>query len=708
MKKVLSALLFVLFVFSGCAVSEPKKEAENSDSLASWNYPQAKRAAAVDEYFGVKVEDNYRWLEENDNPEVKSWTEAQNSLTEKTIFGWEQSSKIEKRLTELWDFDKMNTPVKKGGKIFYSFQKGLQNQPVLLVQLEDGTKKELVDPNTINAEGTTAMDWWFVSPTGKYISYGLSENGSEQSFLHILNVETMEKVDAPIDGCRYASVGWMPDESGFFYSRKLDGNKPGEIDTEQSVRFHKLGTSSENDEIIAKSTLKEGIIVSAIDNEGKWLLISEYMGSSGKAKLDVYNIASKTVKPVFNNFDNIYEGEIYNGNIYLKTDKDNALNWKIIKVNCETLAVETVIPENEKDVIEFFTVSNGSLLIAKMHDVASRVLIVDLSGKNETEIKLPVLGNVQGLSADSEKTEIFISFSSFAYPPAIFEFTKEKGLQTFWKADVAVDVKDIITEQVFYKSKDGTDVPMFIIYKKGLEKNGRNHTFLRGYGGFNVTYPMYFSTVNAVWLETGGIMAIANIRGGGEYGERWHRSGMLDKKQNSFDDFAYAMKYLTDNRYTNPEKLAIWGGSNGGLLTGAMVTQYSDLFKAAVVAVPLLDMLRFHKFLIGRYWVSEYGSSDDKAQFEYILKYSPYQNIKKDGRFPAVLLTAGEQDSRVHPMHAKKMAAALQYENKSDNPIFLWVETKAGHGQGKSSTARIKESAMELGFFLKMLSVEGW
>ena len=247
---------------------------------------------------------------------------------------------------------------------------------------------------------------------------------------------------------------------------------------------------------------------------------------------------------------------------------------------------------------------------------------------------------------------------------------------------------------------------MFIIYKKGLEKNGKNHTFLRGYGGFNVTYPMYFSAVNAVWIETGGIMAIANIRGGGEYGEKWHRAGMLDKKQNTFDDFADAMRYLTNEKYTNPEKLAIWGGSNGGLLTGAMVTQFPDLFKAAVVAVPLLDMLRFHKFLIGRYWVSEYGSSDDKEQFEYIFKYSPYQNIKKDGKFPAVLLTAGEQDSRVHPMHAKKMAAALQYENKSNNPIFLWVETKAGHGQGKSTQARIKESAMEIGFFLKMLGVE--
>ena len=411
------------------------------------------------------------------------------------------------------------------------------------------------------------------------------------------------------------------------------------------------------------------------------------------------------MKKVVDNFDNIFEGEVYGGYAFLRTDKGGALNWKIEKVNCETLEWSTAVPEHEKDVIEFFSISNGRIVTSKMHDVASKLIIYDLDGKNEREIPLPALGSAEFVS-DPVNKEIYVAFSSFAFPPAIYEYTEETGMKQLWQAEVPVKTDDIVTEQVFYTSKDGTKIPMFIIYKKGLQKNGKNHTFLRGYGGFNVNYPMYFSAVNAVWIETGGIMAIANIRGGGEYGEKWHRAGMLDKKQNTFDDFAYAMKYLADEKYTNPEKLAIWGGSNGGLLTGAMVTQYGSLFKAAVVAVPLLDMLRFHKFLIGRYWVSEYGSSDDKEQFEYILKYSPYQNIAKDGKFPAVLLTAGEHDSRVHPMHAKKMAAALQYENKSNNPIFLWVETKAGHGQGKSTQARIKESAMEMGFFLKMLGVE--
>ncbi|MBR4490984.1 S9 family peptidase, partial [bacterium] len=449
----------------------------------------------------------------------------------------------------------------------------------------------------------------------------------------------------------------------------------------------------------------EAIFVSSLDEKGLWLLLTEYQGSSGKAKLALYNTKTKETKKVVDNYDNIYEGEVYGGYAFLKTDKDNALNWKIEKLNCETLEWTTAVPEHEKDVIEFFSISNGRIVVSKMHDVASKLSIYDLDGKNEREIPLPALGSAEFIS-DPVNKEIYVAFSSFAFPPSIYEYTEETGMKKLWQAEVPVKTDDIVTEQVFYTSKDGTKIPMFIIYKKGLEKNGKNHTFLRGYGGFNVNYPMYFSAVNAVWIETGGIMAIANIRGGGEYGEKWHRAGMLDKKQNTFDDFAYAMKYLADEKYTNPKKLAIWGGSNGGLLTGAMVTQFGDLFKAAVVAVPLLDMLRFHKFLIGRYWVSEYGSSDDKEQFEYILKYSPYQNIKKDGKFPAVLLTAGEHDSRVHPMHAKKMAAALQYENKSDNPIFLWVETKAGHGQGKSMQARIKESAMEIGFFLKMLGVK--
>ena len=709
MKRLL-VVLIVLFSIAACSTANETKKSESAAAKKvekKWNYPETERKLVKDTYFGIEVEDNYRWLEENDKEPVQNWTKAQNEFTEKTVFGWDQPGKIEKRLAEVWNYDKMMTPEKRGDKLFFRLLTGLQNQPALYVQTGD-EKKVLVDPNTLSKEGTTAMDWWYVSPNGKYIAYGLSENGSEQSSLYILDVESGEHVDKPIDGCRYASVGWLPDDSGFFYSRKLDGKNPEEIDMEQTIRFHKLGTESSEDPVIAKSSIKEAIIVSTIGDKGKWLLISEYKGSSGKAKLLLYNVETKETKTVVDNYDNIYDGLIFDGYIYLKTDKDNALSWKIDRVNCETLEWENVVPAHEKDVIDYFAVSNGKLLITYMHDVAGKVVLVDIDSKESKEIKLPVLGTVMGLSANAETDEIFLSFSSFAYPPAVLKYTDSEGLAVFWQAEVPAKVDDIVTEQVFYKSKDGTDVPMFIVYKKGLKKDGKSHCMLKGYGGFNVTYPMYFSSSNLVWLETGGVLAIANIRGGGEYGEKWHRAGMLDKKQNTFDDFAWAMKYLAQKGYTSKEKLAIWGGSNGGLLTGAMLTQYPELFQAALVAVPLLDMLRFHKFLIGRYWVSEYGSSDNEEQFKYILKYSPYQNIKKGGKFPAAMLTAGEHDSRVHPLHAKKMAAALQYENTSDNPIFLWVETKAGHGQGKSTQARIRETAMELGFFLKMLDVKEW
>jgi prolyl oligopeptidase len=728
MEKILKNLvyLFVLLVCSvvySCAsadLQEQKKEEVKSEKTASdktvetkqslWNYPETKIVTVEDNYFGVSVVDNYQWLENIEDPETKKWTEAQNDLTEKTIFSWKQTNAIEKRLSELWDFDKMQTPVRKGDNLFFRFSQGLQNQPVLYVQDNDGNKKELVNPNKINEEGTTAMDWWYASPNGNYVAYGLSELGSEQSVLHILNVETGDKVGEPIEGCRYASVGWLPDETGFFYSRKLDGDVPGQIDTEQSVRFHKLGTSENEDKIIAKSSIEEGILVSTIDNEGKWLLLVEYMGSSGRAKILLHDIEREETKPVVDNFDNIYEAVVSDGYIYLKTNKDNAENWKIEKVDCETLKWATAIPEHEKDVIDYFGITDDKIVVTYMHDVASKLYIYIINSEEKgyeilKDIKLPVLGSVHGMTI-SDDGEIFLNFSSYAYPPAIFRYSEENELETFWRAEVPVDVENIVTEQIFYESKDGTKIPMFIVYKKGLEKNGKNHTMLRGYGGFNVTYPLYFSAANAVWIETGGIVAIANIRGGGEYGRKWHRAGMLESKQNTFDDFAWAMKYLSKEGFASPEKISIWGGSNGGLLTGAMVTQYPELFKAALVAVPLLDMLRFHKFLIGRYWVSEYGSSDDEEQFKYIHKYSPYHNIEKNKKYPAVLLTAGEHDSRVHPMHAKKMAAALQLASGSENPVFLWVDTKSGHGQGKSTKLRIREAAMEFGFFLKMLGVD--
>ncbi len=684
---------------SAAAVTQAKVPASKTVSHTSaFAYPPAPRGTVVDTYFGVQVADPYRWLEQNEDPKVQQWTADQNKLTETTIDSWPETDKIANELKKVWNYDKMMTPVSRGEKLFYRMTKGLQNQPVLYLR-EGETEKVLVDPNKLSDKGTVAMDWWYVSPKGTFVVYGLSENGSEQSVLHILKVADGSEVDTPIPGCRYASVGWLPDESGFFYTRKLDGKNPNEIDVEQSVRFHTLGENPEKDRVIQKAALKEAILVSSIDNQGKWLLLTEYKGSSGKAKVWLYDILKKQTKVLVDNYDDIWEGGIYNGTVYLKTAHGGALNWKIVAFDATTGAMKEVIPADDTDVIDSFVIANHRILVSYMHDVASHLFSFALDGTDKKEISLPTLGSVHAISGEGDEKYAFISFSSYGYPPSVFRYDGAE-LTRFWQAKVDVKTDDIVTEQVFYTSKDGTKIPMFIVHKKGCKKDGNNPLMLKGYGGFNVTYPLYFSASNIVWIANGGVLAIANIRGGGEYGEKWHKAGMLDKKQNVFDDFAYAMKYLAEHKWTSPDKLAIWGGSNGGLLTGAMVVQHPQLFRAALVAVPLLDMLRFHKFLIGRYWVSEYGSSDSEEQFKYLLKYSPYHNVKKGTPYPSVLLTAGEHDSRVHPLHAKKMAAALQWATSSHNPIFLWVETTAGHGQGKSTDARIRETARELGFFL--------
>lgn len=697
--------MVLAIVFSACA---HHKCSCKDKKAAAFPYPATKIETVTDNYHGTAVADDYRWLEDNKNPEVIKWTESQNAFTEKFIGSLPQTAKIEARLREIWNFDKMDIPAKKGDRLFYKKTLGLQNQGVLYV-LMNGAEKVLVDPNALNKEGTTAMDWWYASPKGKYIAYGLSENGSEQSVLHLMDVETGKAVDTPIPGCRYASVGFMPDETGFYYTRKLDGAGKGELDAEQSIRFHKVGENPDSDAVIMKSTLKEAIMASLISDDGLWLLLMEYKGSSGSAKLWMYDSKKKETRVLVDNYDTLFNGaDFLKGRLYLMSNKDNSPNFRIDSVDPATLKWEPVIAHDEKAVLSNFMVTDDKLALLYLKDVVSRLKIASTDGKEVKEITLPVLGSVHDMSGGAGEKELYIRFSSYAYPISILKYnaaTPEAGLTLFYRPNIKVDPDMLETKQVFYTSKDGTKVPMFIVHKKGLELNGQNPTMLTGYGGFNIVYEPYFSTNNFVWLEKGGVFAVANIRGGGEYGEKWHQAGMLNNKQNCFDDFAWAMKYLIENKYTNPKKLAVEGGSNGGLLTGAMVTQYSELFSAALIAVPLLDMLRFQKFLIGRYWVSEYGSAEVAEQFPYIYKYSPYHNIKKQSAYPAVLLTAGDSDSRVDPMHSKKMAAMLQRENTSKAPILLWVEMKAGHGQGKSTDARIKEAAMTWGFFMEGLGV---
>jgi len=702
--KLLILSVSVLVISMGCVTSKMEKSAAFAVK-DDGSQPVAEKRVVKDELHGTVLEDPYRWLEKSEDPTVKEWTLAQNTYTEKSIDSFSQTKLIEDRMREVWNYDKMSLPQKAGNRLFFRKMIGLQNQAVLYVR-EGEKEKSLIDLNKINREGTTAMDWWHVSPKGKYVAYGLSENGSEQSVLHVIDVETGLDITKPLPGCRYANVGWLPDESGFYYSRKLDSGKGSETDTDQKVYFHKLSEEYSNDKVIAETELKEGIIYSRIGEDGKWLFLGEYKGSSGKAKISIYNPETGETRKLVDSFENTYDGEIYKGSIYLRTDKGGSSNFKVERVNAETLEWETFISEDQDAVLENSGIINGKLVLVYMKDVTSRLKIVDLETKETKEIELPVLGSVHRVSGEPDGKDMYISFSSFAFPPTIFKYSEERGLEEFFRANVKVDSEQLETKQVFYPSKDGTKIPMFIIHKKGIELNGENPLILYGYGGFGVSMNPYFSSSSFVWLEKGGVYAIANIRGGGEYGEKWHQGAMFEKKQNSFDDFAWAIKYLVAEKYTNFQKVGILGGSNGGLLTGAMVVQYPELFKAAVSAVPLLDMVRYHKFLIGRYWVSEYGSSDDAEQFKYILKYSPYQNVKKGVKYPSVFITAGEHDSRVHPFHAKKMAALLQSATGSQNPIYLMVEMKAGHGQGKSTEAMIRERALLWSFFFKELGVD--
>jgi len=701
-------LITLVALFAVTLAACAHKNACSEKNTTAFPYPATRIETVYDNYHGITIADDYRWLEDNNDPEVMEWTDAQNAFTEEFIGSLPQTAVIEARLREIWKFEKMEVPARKGDRLFYKKTRGLQNQGVLYV-LMNGAEKALVDPNVLNKEGSTAIDWWYTSPKGKYAAYGLSENGSEQSVFHLMEVDSGKDVDTPIPGCRCSIVGFTPDETGFYYTRELDGAGKGALDAEQSIMYHKIGAKPDNDVVIMKSILQEGTISSLISADGRWILLMNRRGSSGSSKLWIVDTKKRETMVLVDNDDTIFKGAYFlKGKLYIMSNKDHSPNFRIDMVDPATLKWKPVVAQDEKAVLTDFAVTNDRLALLYLQDVVSHLKISNANGKDVKEIALPALGAVHDISGSAGERELYIRFSSFAYPMSILKYdagTPEAGLTLFYRPNRKVDPNVLETKQVFYTSKDGTKVPMFIVHKKGLVLNGQNPTLLTGYGGFNIISEPRYSTDNFIWFEAGGVFAVANIRGGGEYGEKWHQAGMLENKQNCFDDFAWAMKYLIDNKYTNPKKLAVQGGSNGGLLIGAMITQYPELFSAALVAVPLLDMLRFQKFMTGRNPVSEYGSAEDAAQFPYIYKYSPYHNIKKQFAYPAVLLTTGNNDSRVDPMHAKKMAAMLQRENSSTAPILLWVDMKAGHGPGKPTDAGIRDSTMAWSFFFEELGM---
>ncbi len=708
MKRIPLVIAFVLSCSAGLAALAINKPPVKLPYRPS--YPPTKIEPVTDDYFGTKITDDYRWLENGSDPQVQAWTEAQNAFTRKYLDAVPERPAIIKQLTALWNYEKMGVPSHYGPYYFFTRNDGLQNQSPLYVQEGLSSKARLlIDPNTLAKDGTVALDWYYISEHGKYVAYGTSPGGTEQSTLRVRDTATGVDLPDVIPGCRFSSVAWLKDESGFYYTRfpmpgSVDEN---EINYNQRVMFHKLGDNPDDDALVfSVPGKKETTFGVDLSNDGRYLLIQMSEGSDRRTEILVKDLSSGAMMYIAKGVHNAYSGEIVDGTFYCLTD-EGAPRGCVYAIDLKAPQRDKwklVVPEGP-DTIESASVVNHRLMLQLMHDACSLVQFRGLDGKFEAEMPLPQMGTVTGIFGKWNSDEVFAGYTSFTRPSSVYryDFSKNK-LDLFFEPKVPFDSANLETEQVWYPSNDGTKVSMFIVHEKGIKRDGTAPCYLTGYGGFDISEQPFFSPVIAWWLEQGFVFAMPNLRGGGEYGEAWHEAGMLDKKQNVFDDFISAAQWLIANKYTSKPKLAIEGGSNGGLLTGACLVQRPDLYGAVVIEVPLLDMLRYQRFSIARYWIPEYGSSEDPKQFQFILKYSPYQNVKA-ADYPPTLIMAGANDSRVDPLHARKMTALLQAKTTGSAPILLRVESKAGHGQGKPTAKRIEDAADRYAFLVMALNL---
>jgi prolyl oligopeptidase len=665
--------------------------------------PKARVDVVTDTVHGQQISDPYRWLEDGANPEVQKFTQDQFNYTESVLHKQSQYERIKSRLTELFKIGTVNSPHIAGKYYFYTRRDAGQNQPILYVREGiNGKDRVLVDANTMSADGTVALDWWQESNDGKYVAFGTSPGGSEISNLQIVETATGKLLDEKIDRCRAASIGWLADNSGFYYT-KLP--RPGDVPAGQEmynrhVFFHKIGTNPDgraDAEVFGKGRSPQEWPNVFVSDDGRWLVI---LAGVTFERTDVFLKdlkANSDLKTVTEGRDFNYGVEIHDGQMYIFTN-DGAPKYHIYKVTAENPSRENwkeIVPENES-VLKNMQMARETMLLEYEQVAVSKLQIHDRDGKFIRDVKMPTLGNVTSLTGSSKSETAFFGFNSFTVPPAVYSLDVKSSKTGEWaKVASNIDSNAYETKQVFYTSKDGTKVPMFLVYKKGVKLDGKNPTMLAGYGGFNISRTPTFNNWLMVWLENGGIYADAGLRGGSEYGEGWHKAGMLDRKQNVFDDFYAAAEYLIANKYTDKEHIGAYGRSNGGLLTGAAMTQRPDLFKAVVCGVPLLDMLRYHQFQIAKLWIPEYGSAENPEQFKFISAYSPYQHVKENTQYPAILFFASEGDTRVDPLHARKMTALLQASatNSPDRPILLRILSKAGHGAGKPVTKQVEEWA---------------
>ena len=684
-----------------------------SSASSTTKPPVARVQEVTDTVHGVAIVDPYRWLENGSSDEVRAWVDGQNAYAESLLGTRPGRANVRERLGKLLSIGTIGTPDVRGDLYFHTRREGTQNQPILYVrQGLTGKDRVLVDPNPLSPDGTATIDWWFPSRDGKLLAYGVSTAGDEKSTLKVRDTATGRELPDVIPHTRYCSLGWVPDGSGFYYTRyPAPGSVPvGQENYNRHVFFHRLGDDPAKDAyVFGKERKPEEIIEIDLSADGRWLTAVIY---DGWAKTDLFisdrKSNSGTFTPVAQGLDAIFMGGVVHGVLYVRTNHE-APRYRLLAIDPSKPAKDgwkTLIPQGEA-VLDDARVVGASIVTRRMQNASSRVVLHDRDGRRLSEIPLPALGTVDSISGEPDGREAFFGFSSYTVAPRVERIDlASKSASTWQKVAADVDLSRLEVKQVFYPSKDGTKVSMFVVGRKGLALDGSNPTLLYGYGGFNVSQTPTFSRSLVLWLERGGVYAEANLRGGGEYGEDWHRAGMLERKQNVFDDFIAAAQFLIAQKYTKPDRLAIYGGSNGGLLVGATMTQRPDLFKAVVCAVPLLDMLRYQGFQIARLWVPEYGSAEDAAQFKYLRAYSPYHHVTKGTAYPATLLTTADSDSRVDPMHARKMAALLQASTSSDRPILLRTETRAGHGVGKPLSKQIDEAADVYGFLLWQLGLE--
>lgn len=676
-------------------------------------YPITRTVDLADTLFGKIIRDPYRWLEYTDSVEVQRWTDEQNRLTRSYLDKLPQRAKLKARFEEIWNYPKTGMPIKRVKRYFFSKNDGLQNHNVIYAANNPAdTPQVAIDPNVWSEDGTVAMDYWEASKDGRYIAYGRSLKGAERGVMRIRDIEKGEDLPDSITDTSYPSVAWLNDNSGFYYSRNPSPGSvpPGDENYYEKVYFHRLGSTMADDRLIyERPDIKELGLSAQLSEDGKHLLIYGYLGSSRKN--EVYHKAlsdNSAIKPIISGFEFAYNGVAIDSNFYVMTN-EHAANGKIILINLnnpDRKNWKTIVPESN-DILENFYAVNGHLILLYLHNAYSIVKVFRPDGGFVNEIKLPTLGSVKGVSGRWNDEEIFIDFHSFTFPYTVYRYDLPKNELIFHHRNpVKIDTSGYETKQVWYNSKDGTPISMFVVHKQNIKLDGKNPTLLYGYGGFTATMTPYFSSTIFVLLENGFVYAMPNLRGGGEYGDEWHKAGMLEKKQNVFDDFIAAAEWLIDKGYTSPRKLAISGGSNGGLLVGAVMVQRPELFRAVICGAPLLDMIRYHLFNIARYWIPEYGSAEDSTQLDFLLAYSPYHNIRPNIAYPAALFQSGETDWRTHPLHARKMVAALQAATTGAQPILLDMERKTGHGWGMPLSLQLEKYADEYAFLFWQLGIK--